>query len=91
MDNVNGLADLIKQSNALLAILAKAQLRDVMTSELSDPKKRKLYDLTDGTHPVKELAQRVGMSSGAISSAWQHWEECGMVVKEEGRYRRVFG
>jgi hypothetical protein len=91
MKNVDNVAELIRQSNVLLSVLAKAQLREVMARELADAKKRKLYELTDGSRPVKELSQRVGMSPAAISRAWQHWEDCGMLVKVQGRYRRVFG
>lgn len=82
-------AGLLVRTNELLEILVKAELRAVMSTELADPKKRKLYGLT-GRAPVRELAQQLGMSTGTVSLTWQKWEEIGLLVKRNGKYRRTF-
>jgi predicted Rossmann fold nucleotide-binding protein DprA/Smf involved in DNA uptake len=84
-------AQLLVRTNELLSVLVKAELRKVLDTELKDPKKKKLYELTDGERTVRQLAPVVGMSAGAISMAWQSWDEAGLVVKRDGKYRRVLG
>ena len=83
--------ELLKQSNVYLGILARAQLRDVIARELKDAKRKKLYELTDGTKSVKELATLTGMSTGTISETWQEWEASGLIIKEGRSYKRALG
>lgn len=90
MDDQSKIAMLIQRTNELLTVLAKTQLSDVIESELSDAKKRKLYDLTGGPHAVKTIATKVGMSAGAISGQWKRWEQLGLLVKDGKSYRRIF-
>lgn len=81
--------DLLVRTNELLAVLVKLQLKQVLAAELADPKKKALYELTGGDLSVKELAEKVKMSTGAISKAWQSWDDDGLLIKRNGRYRRV--
>jgi len=80
---------LLTRTNELLAILVKTELRDVMEKELTDPKRRKLYELTGGTLTIRELSIQLGMSTGAISLAWQKWDDVGLLTKRNGKYRRT--
>jgi hypothetical protein len=82
-------AELLVRTNELLSVLVKLQLQGPVTVELSDPKKRSLYNLTDRELPIKELSTKVGMSTGAIPRTWQKWEDLGMLVKRNGKYRRI--
>lgn len=86
--NSEKVESLLGRVNELLLILAKTGLRDVLATELDEPKKRKLYELTGKGLPVKELTKKVGMSTGAISKVWQTWEELGLLTKRNGKYWR---
>lgn len=80
---------LIERTNELLSVLVKTQLRSTVAEELADVKKRKLYELTGGALPITEIAKRVDMSTGAISRTWQHWDDIGLTLKRNGKYRRT--
>lgn len=80
---------LLARTNDLLGILVKAQLRQVIEAELAESKKRRLYELTGEEIPVKALSRRLDMSTGAISRTWQRWDELGLLIKRNGKYRRT--
>ena len=84
-----GLAELLTRTNELLSVLVKAELRSALSTELADGKKRKLYELTDGERTTRDLAPTVGMSAASISRTWQSWDEVGLLVKRNGKYRRI--
>ena len=90
MNEKTGVAALIQRTNDLLTVLAKMAISDTLENELADPKKRKLYELTGGSLPVKTIAAKVGISAGAISGHWKRWEQLGLLVKDGKQYRRVF-
>ena len=84
------IVSLLRRNNELLTVLAKTQLGEVLEKELSDPKHRKLYELTGKNVPVKQIASKIKISTGVISQTWQRWERMGIVIKEGKQYRRVF-
>ena len=90
MSNQSELALLLKRNNELLTVLAKAQLSSIIENELSDDKKKKLYKLTGKSLTGKQVSTKLGMSTGAISGIWQHWESQGILIKEGQKYRRIF-
>ena len=65
------------------------QLRPIIESELSDTKKKKLYELTGGSLPIKQISERVGLATGTISQTWQRWEDAGLLIKNGKSYRKV--
>jgi len=89
--NETSVAELLVRTNDLLSTLVRIELRDVLAAELADAKKRKLYELTDGDATSRELSRQTGMSLGAISRTWQAWDEAGLLVKRDGKYRRILG
>jgi hypothetical protein len=80
---------LLQRTNDLLQILVRVQLRAVIEAELSDPKRKDLYELTGGSLPVKQISEKVGLGTGTISRTWQHWEDVGLLIKDGKSYRRV--
>ena len=80
---------LLERTNELLEVLVKLQLGDVLKNELSDPKKRQLYELTGCSLAVKAIAAKVGISAGSISGYWQRWEQLGLLIKDGKSYRKV--
>jgi hypothetical protein len=89
MDNRDELARLIRRSNELLTVLAKAALGDVLTRELATSRNKDLYRLTGRDIPVKEISAKLRLAVGTISQTWQRWEELGLLVKDGKRYRKV--
>jgi len=90
MTEPDDVPSLIRRTNVLLTVLARAQVSSAMNTELKEPTKRKLYDLTGGSKSITEISKVVGMSPATISRTWQHWEQCGLLLKEGAKYRRVF-
>lgn len=89
MTDDSQVSSLLVRTNELLTVLAKSALSNVLEDELKDPKKRKLYELTGGSTPVKAIAAKIGISVGAISAHWKRWEQLGLLVKDGRQYRRV--
>jgi Predicted transcriptional regulator len=80
---------LLQRTNDLLETLVRLQLRPIIESELSDTKKKKLYELTGGSLPIKQISERVGLATGTISQTWQRWEDAGLLIKNGKSYRKV--
>jgi DNA-binding MarR family transcriptional regulator len=91
MSDSNDFSALLERTNELLSVIAKAQLAPGLEAELSDPKMRRLYELTGSEMTAKEIAKKLKASATTISNAWKRWERRGLVVKNGKRYRRVFG
>lgn len=86
--NDPSVASLVQRSNELLGILVKLQLRSTLSEELSDPKNRKLYELT-GIKGVTEISKELKVSAGKISGIWKRWEQQGLLTKDGRSYKRV--
>jgi hypothetical protein len=73
----------------LLEALLRARISEVLETELDDPKKKKLYELT-GKRSIRELSNSTGLSTGAISGLWQRWFAKGVLKKQGKLYARFF-
>ena len=78
----------LKRNNELLALIAKISITEVFENEFSDPKFKKLYELT-GSKNQKEIAKSLSMGDKTITAAWKRWESMGLLVKEGNIYRRI--
>lgn len=81
-------ANLLRRTNELLSLIAKALLSDVVERELSDDRMRRLYELT-GQRSRDDLAKHLKMSATTVSKAWRRWEEIGLLIKDGNHYRRA--
>jgi len=90
MSDQEELVLLLRRTNELLTVLAKAQLRSVFESEHANSKKMKLYELTGKSLTAKQISSKLNMSTATISGTWKHWETLGIIVKEGKKYRRIF-
>lgn len=86
--NDPSVASLLQRNNELLEILVKLQLKSTLNEELSDPKNRKLYELT-GNKSIGEISKELKMSAGKISGIWKRWEQQGLLIKDGRSYKRV--
>lgn len=77
-----------KRIEELLETLVKINLKNIVASELEDPKLKKLYDLT-GQHKVNDISKKLGFSTGKISQIWQKWESMGLLKKQGKLYRKI--
>lgn len=56
---------------------------------LTDKKKRKAYELTDGTKTARQIAKEVGATKDTISHWWKEWYRKGILVKEGKKYCKI--
>ncbi len=73
----------------LLSVLVKAQLSESIERELSNPKMKKLYNLT-GDRTARALVKELNCSFSTIANAWKRWEQLGFIIKDGKRYRKIF-
>jgi Trp operon repressor len=67
----------------------------LLASELDSKEKRQVYELLDGSHSVRDIANRTGVNISSISRWSQRWEKIGLILEEasnsvSGRRRRLF-
>jgi predicted transcriptional regulator len=90
-NNTDDLVSLLRRTNELLLVIVKAQMKDILKAELSNKKKKQLYELTGTSIPIKKISEMVGVSTGAISTIWKNWEYAGLIIKDGKTYRRTLG
>jgi len=73
----------------LLSLLARQAVRETLEKELETETARAVYAKT-GTKTAREIAQEVNVGIATVSRMWNRWEELGLLVKEKGRFSRVF-
>jgi hypothetical protein len=60
---------------------ALTHVRRAVESALSSPQRRQAYDLCDGDHTFRQIADAVGASVGSISSWTRQWRDVGIVFE----------
>ncbi len=73
----------------LLEVLVRTQLGPVLQSQLADPERKQIYEMTGTDLTIKEIGTRLGISVGKISGIWAEWERVGLITKDGKRYRRM--
>jgi hypothetical protein len=73
----------------LLEALTRMKLTELLSKELTDAPKKKLYELT-GKADVRKSAQLTGLSAGTISGLWQKWYSMGTLTKRGKLYYKLF-
>ena len=79
---------ILERIEELLKLIAKTLLSDRIDAILGNKSHRILYEET-GVTPVKQLAKKTGLSTGAISLLWQKWEKLGLLIKDGKHYSKV--
>jgi hypothetical protein len=79
-----------KQTNRWLRILALPALRERLSTELSKPEFRRIYEASDG-RPIREVAASAKVSVGSVHRYWQVWAAQGLLEPTEspGRFRKI--
>jgi hypothetical protein len=73
----------------LVEALLRTRISELLEKELDDPKKKKLYELTD-RKKIRQLSELTGLSTGAISGLWQRWYSKGILRKQGKFYVKFF-
>jgi hypothetical protein len=68
------------------------QLRNVLTQNLATDKELLIYELSDGEHTTREIAELLKIGSNStVAGYWKKWGKLGIVEQSQnrqGRYQR---
>ncbi|MGE5484984.1 MAG: hypothetical protein ACM3X4_08220 [Ignavibacteriales bacterium] len=88
------LTRLLREMVTLYKVINKPVIVKRLEEELSDPKLRLIYELSNGERSAREVAQQLAPapSHGTILRYWRLWAGKGLMEpsRREGRYQRVF-
>ena len=87
----NGLSELSAKLDTLIAlvrILTRSEIEPIKKSLLSTKKRQRIYELSDGSHEMSEIARMVSVSGEYVRQTVNELEEAGLVsVKQAGTKR----
>lgn len=91
MTTNEGLMESLDEIRRWVKILALPVLREGLAAELGTPESRKVYQLTDGTRTIREVAESAGVGFGTVQRSWQLWASKGLLepAARQGRFRRI--
>ena len=64
------------------------RLRETLVKELNTPQKKVAFELTDGDHSRRGIADEIGADEGTIRSWWDKWFQLAIVAESEIRKGR---
>lgn len=91
--NIEQLSSSFEEFLRIYKLVNRKTIIDLLTAELNSPQLLKLYELTDGEKPTREIASLLGnVSHVTVANIWKKWAIIGIVVPAErkGRYRAAF-
>jgi len=68
------------------------RIRGLLVTEMNTDAKRIAYQMTDGEHSRREVANLAGVSDDSVQNWWERWYQMGLLTGSErykGRPRRV--
>lgn len=76
----------------LLEVGYGPQLRRILSPVISDPRKRAVYEGSNGLMSSREIAQAAGVSDKTVRDWWKEWYKEGLLrpAELEGRYVRKY-
>lgn len=81
----------LRTIGGLLRLASHETIKQLIASELDDPKTIEVYRATDGVASQGEVARHAGVSQPTVSRLWQRWKTIGLAVDgESGRARALF-
>lgn len=91
MNNDEVLSELREQTR-WLRFLGLQQVRPVLMGMLTTESQRRVYELSDGSRSVREIAQRSGVSPATVSRLWNALASAGLMVESSsypGRWQQL--
>ena len=64
------------------------RLRETLVKELNTPQKKVAFELTDGDHSRRGIADEIGADEGTVRSWWDKWFQLAVVAESEARKGR---
>jgi hypothetical protein len=88
--NNDRLIELLTESVRWLRFQGLDKAKSAVEENLDSEKKRRVFDLTDGTTAGRKISELSGVPLATISAWWNDWYAAGILTKEDGKYRRLF-
>lgn len=92
MESVERLNRTMKEVAKWTKFQSVSRLRETLVRELNTPQKKMTYELTDGNHSRREIAEELQITDDSVRSWWDKWHELALVEESEtrkGRPQRV--
>jgi len=92
---LSDIRDSIKESSKWTKFAGMKEVKPILEIQLQDNSKKLIYQLSDGTKGIQEIAKTVGkMSPGTVFNYWKAWEKIGLgesiSVGGGSRFKRSF-
>lgn len=72
----------------------RKSILDLLATELDSQEKRQVFEFLDGSHSVRDIAEKTGVNISSISRWSQRWEKIGLITAGDilgsGRRRHLF-
>ncbi|MFT4104724.1 MAG: hypothetical protein QM657_03105 [Lacrimispora sp.] len=91
--DIEQLGSLFEEFLRIYKLVNRKIIIDLLTTELNTSQLLKLYELTDGEKPTREIASLLGnISHVTVANIWKRWAIIGIVIPAErkGRYKAAF-
>ena len=82
----------LREQSRWLRLLGLGTLRTLLPQLLKTEKQRLVYELSDGTRTVREIAAAAGVGIGTVSRLWTEWLAAGLCSespRHAGRAERL--
>lgn len=92
MDNQNDILEELKIQTAWLRIVGLQAIKDLIKEEMKSKQDKRIYELSDGQRPTREIAKEVGSSHMKVALKWNKWASIGLVMPSEkyrGRFKKI--
>ena len=92
MDNQNKILEELKIQTAWLRVVGLQAIKDLIKEEIKSTQDKKIFELSDGERPTREIAKAVGSSHVKVAAKWNKWASIGLVMPSEsykGRFKKI--
>ncbi len=83
------IAELLRELIAWTRFQALPGLKKILETELSEDRKRVVYELTDGSRAGRDVGDLAGVPSRTVHNWWERWFELGIVKQSRSRPGRM--
>lgn len=86
--------EILQEILSWIRFLGLKEVKEILTNELDDNKKKLIYHLSDGNKGSTEIGKIAKVSHRTVSDHWTSWAPLRIVepirVQGGGRYKKVF-
>jgi len=81
--------DLLKEILKWQKIQGLYAFKSLIPILLDSEKKKKVYEMSNGTLNVEQISKKAKVATGTISNWWNKWLAEGILYRERGKYIRI--